>query len=137
MSQYCDLSQVCVNYVADGGACAGDLDCQLSSICRTVCMVARKPGETCSIGAFECQFGDYCNGTGRCATQAAHGAACGPATGGEPVVCGRGWCDLSAATPTCRPYKAVGQACTDPSLECGPSGTCVAGFCEVNYCGIF
>lgn len=136
-TQFCEIvNQVCIDFVPDGGSCAGGDPCGPASVCSAgTCVPAGSAGEACTVGNAECEFGLYCTGAGKCAAPAAAGTPCGPATGGEPVVCDHGWCDLAAATPTCRPFTMVGQGCSDGTGQCGPRGNCAAGLCEANNCG--
>ncbi len=119
----------CVAYAKAGEACGGASGgyCGRGTVCDIqshVCLALPNIGEACTS---LCNFGAYCGPDHRCTAQVTSGAC---PTGREcaaPTTC-----VYSAASPTCQPRVALGQACGGSTGVCDYGLRCdsVSRVCE-------
>jgi hypothetical protein len=140
---WCDYGPVppaCKAKLASGVACNFPEQCAEGLTCRVEdggsvsrCLAPQKLGTSCKTGDYSCQPLLSCDGVasgdpGKCVAPARLGEYCGAARY-EFRECMEGWCDGAV----CKPFLALGAACTDDD-ECslgGSTAVCNAdGKCE-------
>ncbi len=122
---WCDssgASPVCRAPIASGGTCSGARQCAIDHECvGSTCQALVGANGNCTAGAALCSLGYNCTAN-TCVSWPSAGQAC---TASSPGCIG-GYCNVTAASPTCLAYVADGGTCT-PSLH---GQDCASGSCN-------
>jgi len=117
---FCDTasSNTCKAQQTSGACSTSNADqCAIGSVCASgtsTCMPLQGAGGSCSASPEDlCGVGYECNTAGTCVSWPSVGQACSASA----PQCIDSFCDITAASPVCTAYVAVGSPCTSP-LQC-------------------